>query len=198
MPPKKTLEKKLVKKPVKKLVKKPVKEISKNETSDDSSENESESDNSSENESESDNSIDNFDVTETRVTEYFSDSESNTETDNCKTEVFSDTVNPIEQNYNNLVAKKNAHEYTVVNKEDRITNPRMTKYEMVRIIGERTKQLIMGAKALIKNTDDLSYEEIAVLELHKNMTPFKIKRPLPNNSIEIWELSELKKDHLEV
>jgi DNA-directed RNA polymerase subunit K/omega len=195
MPPKKTQEKP-VKKLVKKPVKKPVKKISKNETSDESIESESES------ESETEKSIDDFDVTETKITEFFSDDDSvtNTESDTneCKTEIFSDTVDPAEQNYNNLISKKKLHEYTIVNKEDRITNPRMTKYEMVRIIGERTKQLIMGAKALVKNTDDLTYEEIAVLELHKNMTPFKIKRPLPNNSIEIWELSELKKDHLEV
>ena len=78
-----------------------------------------------------------------------------------------------------------------------MTNPRMTKYEMVRIIGERTKQFKMGAKPLIKNTDDLTYEEKALLELKKNMTPMKIKRPLPNNTVEIWDISELNKDHLE-
>ena len=55
----------------------------------------------------------------------------------------------------------------------------------------------MGAKPLVKNIEDLTYEEIAVLELRKNMTPFKIKRPLPNNTIEVWEVSELYKDHLE-
>ena len=44
--------------------------------------------------------------------------------------------------------------------EQRITNPRLTRYEMVRIIGERTKQLTMGAKPLVKNFQDLSYEDI--------------------------------------
>ena len=36
---------------------------------------------------------------------------------------------------------------------------------MVRILGERTKQLKMGAKPLIKNYQDLSYEKIAEEEL---------------------------------
>lgn len=81
--------------------------------------------------------------------------------------------------------------------EQRITNPRLTRYEMVRIIGERTKQLTMGAKPLVKNFQDLSYEDIAIQELKLNMTPFRIKRPLPNNKIEIWEIKELDKKHLE-
>ena len=68
---------------------------------------------------------------------------------------------------------------------------------MVRIIGERTKQLTMGAKPLVKNFQDLSYEDIAIQELKLNMTPFKIKRPLPNNKVEIWEIKELAKKHLE-
>ena len=51
--------------------------------------------------------------------------------------------------------------------------------------------------ALGKNFQDLSYEDIAIEELKHNMTPFKIKRPLPNNKIEIWEIKELDKKHLE-
>ena len=62
---------------------------------------------------------------------------------------------------------------------------------MVRIIGE------MGAKPLVKNFQELSYEDIAIEELKHNMTPFKIKRPLPNNKIEIWEINELDKKHLD-
>ena len=80
--------------------------------------------------------------------------------------------------------------------ESRITNPRLTRYEMVRIIGERTKQLTMGAKPLVKNYHELSYEEIALEELKNNMTPFKIKRPLPNKQVEIWGIEELNKKHL--
>ena len=80
---------------------------------------------------------------------------------------------------------------------DRRTNPRLTKYEMVRLLGERIKQLTMGAKPLVKNIQDLTYDQIAMEELKLNMIPFKIKRPLPNKKIEIWSISELNKKHLD-
>lgn len=79
---------------------------------------------------------------------------------------------------------------------DRISLNRLTKYEMVRILGERTKQITMGAKPLIKNTKHLTNEQIVNEEFKNNMIPFKIKRPLPNGKFEIWTLDELKKDHL--
>jgi len=83
-----------------------------------------------------------------------------------------------------------------VTKENRLSSNRLTKYEMVRILGERCKQLTMGAKPLIKNYKDLSYDKIAEEEFIRNMIPFKIKRPLPNGKYEIWNLEELSKDHL--
>ncbi len=83
-----------------------------------------------------------------------------------------------------------------VSKENRVSSNRLTKYEMVRILGERCKQLTMGAKPLIKNYKDLSYDRIAEEEFKRNMIPFKIKRPLPNGKFEIWTLDELSKDHL--
>ena len=82
----------------------------------------------------------------------------------------------------------------IVKKEDRITKNKLTKYERVRILGTRTKQLKKGAKAMIKNIGDRSAEEIAKLELEHNIIPFKIRRPLPDRkSVEIWELKELEK-----
>ena len=89
---------------------------------------------------------------------------------------------------------ENSAEY--LNKENRVSVNRLTKYEMVRILGERTKQLTMGAKPLIKNYNNLSYEKIAEEEFKLNMIPYKIKRPLPNGKFEIWTLDELYKDHL--
>ena len=83
-----------------------------------------------------------------------------------------------------------------VSKEDRVSCNRLTKYEMVRILGERIKQLNMGAKPMIKNHKGISYENVAIQELQLNMTPFKIKRPLPSGKFEIWALDELYKDHL--
>ena len=89
---------------------------------------------------------------------------------------------------------ENSLEY--VSKENRVSSNRLTKYEMVRILGERTKQLTMGGKPLIKNYQTLSYDKIAEEEFIRNMIPFKIKRPLPNGKFEIWTLDELEKEHL--
>jgi DNA-directed RNA polymerase subunit K/omega len=157
-------------------------------------------------------SLDDYENTETKMSEFFSDdndSETNEDSEitDIKTET-QDSSDPKEVIYNNFLSsqkvcnpcppnKSKSIELKIVEKSKRMTNPRMTKYEMVRIIGERTKQFKMGAKPLIKNTDDLTYEEKALLELKKNMTPMKIKRPLPNNTVEIWDISELNKDHLE-
>ena len=81
-------------------------------------------------------------------------------------------------------------------KEERQSLAKLTKYEMVRILGERTKQLTMGAKPLIKNYKGLPYDKIAEEELKLNMIPFKIRRPLPNGKYELWNLEELSKEHL--
>lgn len=83
-----------------------------------------------------------------------------------------------------------------IKKEDRQSLAKLTKYEMVRILGERTKQLTMGAKPLIKNYKGLNYNKIAEEELKLNMIPFKIRRPLPNGKYELWNLEELSKEHL--
>jgi DNA-directed RNA polymerase subunit K/omega len=91
---------------------------------------------------------------------------------------------------------KNEELEILLEKKDRISPNRLTKYEMVRILGERTKQLTLGAKPLIKNYQSLSYDKIAEEELKVNMIPYKIKRNLPNKKYEIWTLDELKKDHL--
>jgi len=87
-------------------------------------------------------------------------------------------------------------EETLLELNERISSNRLTKYEMVRILGERTKQLTLGAKPMVKNYQSLSYEKIAEEELKLNMIPYKIKRLLPNHKYEIWTLDELMKDHL--
>ena len=83
-----------------------------------------------------------------------------------------------------------------INKEERQSLGKLTKYEMVRILGERTKQLTMGAKPLIKNYKGLNYDKVAEEEFKLNMIPFKIRRPLPNGKYELWNLEELSKEHL--
>ena len=108
------------------------------------------------------------------------------------------TINEDNQLFDNVYNSEEqpVNKEVIVTKENRITINRLTKYEMVRILGERTKQLTMGAKPLVKNYNNLSYEKIAEEELKLNMIPYKIKRPLPNGKFEIWTLDELYKDHI--
>lgn len=109
-----------------------------------------------------------------------------------------DAINDDDEYYDNVEETEIITEQTseCVPKDKRISINRMTKYEMVRILGERTKQLNMGAKVLIKNYKGLSYEKIAEEEFKRNMIPFKIKRPLPNGKFELWAMEELNKEHL--
>jgi DNA-directed RNA polymerase subunit K/omega len=113
----------------------------------------------------------------------------------CQLEKMVDDDNDFFDNYENSEIEEN-NEQKLLKGSDRISSNRLTKYEMVRILGERIKQLTMGAKALIKNYESLSYEKIAEEELKLNMIPFKIKRSLPNGKYEIWTLDELYKNHL--
>ena len=102
----------------------------------------------------------------------------------------------------NLMNDKKPKEIKLADKNKRISKNQMTKYELVRVIGERTSQLTRGAKPLIKQnkkTDKLSYKEIAIEEIKLNMTPLKIKRLVLTNDgyqHEIWYINELRKDHL--
>ena len=106
-----------------------------------------------------------------------------------------------DDNFNDILNDTNNNEikYIEIKKENRKTMNRLTKYELVRIISERKQQLIMGAMPLIKNYYELeNEEEIVIEELKHGMIPFKIKRPLPNNTYEVWDVSELSFDHLEL
>jgi DNA-directed RNA polymerase subunit K/omega len=79
---------------------------------------------------------------------------------------------------------------TRVPDDERITLNKLTKYEIVRVLGIRAQQISVGAKTLVKNIEGKSPLEIAIYELKNKMTPFKIKRPLPNNTYEIWKIKE--------
>lgn len=87
----------------------------------------------------------------------------------------------------------------IIDPEHRTSKNKMTRYEFVRIKGERIMQLSKGAKPLIKKnkqSEELTYKEIAVEEIRTNMVPFKIKRFVKDH-YEIWRIDELDKKHLE-
>ena len=86
----------------------------------------------------------------------------------------------------------NKHEQTnILSGDDRITKAVLTKYERVRLLEDRTKQLSLGAKPMIKNVEDLPARKVAELELKYDVIPLIIVRPLPNNLREKWKISEL-------
>lgn len=91
------------------------------------------------------------------------------------------------------------NKFIIIENSKRISKNKMTRYEFVRIIGERTKQLTMGAKPLIKQSklsEEFTYTEIAIEELKLNAIPFKIRR-LVKDHYELWAIEELDKKHLE-
>jgi len=81
---------------------------------------------------------------------------------------------------------------TNITKTDRLTKPILTKYERVRILSTRIKQLAQGAKPMLKNYAGLSSKEMAFEELKHKIIPIIIERPVPNVGIEKWKLSELQ------
>ncbi len=77
-------------------------------------------------------------------------------------------------------------------KTTRLSKPILFKYEKVRLLSTRARQLAQGAKPMIKNTTGLSSKEIALLELKNKLIPLIIERPIPNSCVERWRLSELE------
>jgi len=80
----------------------------------------------------------------------------------------------------------------IITKTGRVGKPILFKYEKVRLLSDRSRQLAEGAKPMIKNTSGLSHKEIALLELKNKLIPLIIERPIPNAGSERWRLSELE------
>ncbi|KAF9437145.1 DNA-directed RNA polymerases I II and III subunit RPABC2 [Entomortierella beljakovae] len=78
-----------------------------------------------------------------------------------------------------------------VAKEDRTTTPYMTKYERARILGARALQISMNAPVLVDLEGETDSLNIAMKELNNKMIPLVVRRYLPDNTYEDWEVSEL-------
>ena len=79
-----------------------------------------------------------------------------------------------------------------VSEENRITKPILTKYERVRILGERARQLSLGAKPMIHGVAHLDPKEVAKMELKQGVMPLIIERQLSSGQCERWKVRELK------
>ena len=67
----------------------------------------------------------------------------------------------------------------------------MEKYEVVKLLATRSKQLAQGSKPMLKNAQNMSHKEIAKEELKLKIMPLILVRPLPNCEPEKWYLREL-------
>jgi len=73
------------------------------------------------------------------------------------------------------------------------TLPYLSKYEKARILGQRAKQIELGAKPLVKVPENIiDGYLIAELELRENKIPFIIKRPIPGGAFEYWRVKDLE------
>lgn len=85
------------------------------------------------------------------------------------------------------------NEQGIINDPLHRTFPFITKYERARILGERAKQLNMGAKALVEvGQDVIDGYLIALIEYDLKRIPFIVKRPLPNGGSEYWKFKDLE------
>ncbi|KAG0312774.1 DNA-directed RNA polymerases I II and III subunit RPABC2 [Linnemannia gamsii] len=91
----------------------------------------------------------------------------------------------------NKPAKSNLPAPKAVAKEDRTTTPYMTKYERARILGARALQLSMNAPVLVDLEGETDALNIAMKELNNKMIPLVVRRYLPDNTYEDWEVSEM-------
>ena len=73
------------------------------------------------------------------------------------------------------------------------TIPFLTKYEKARVLGQRAKQIEVGAKPFISVPENVidSYV-IAELELQQKRIPFIIRRPVPGGGFEYWNIRDLE------
>ena len=73
------------------------------------------------------------------------------------------------------------------------TMPFLTKYEMTTVIGTRAEQIEQGATPFIELADSvINATTIAQMEFNAGVLPFIISRPLPDGTMEYWNLSDLE------
>lgn len=99
----------------------------------------------------------------------------------------------LDEDDSNLYSKMN---YKKIADKDRESDPIMTYYEMVRIIGTRAQQFNFGAEPLVKGLEGLHPAKMAYLELVAKMTPFIIRRHFPAKRYEEWRVDELEIIHV--
>jgi DNA-directed RNA polymerase I, II, and III subunit RPABC2 len=75
--------------------------------------------------------------------------------------------------------------------EARITTRYLTKYERARVLGTRALQISMNAPVMVDIGGETDPLKIAMKELRERKIPMIIRRYLPDNSYEDWNIDEL-------
>lgn len=78
-----------------------------------------------------------------------------------------------------------------IEKAKRITTRYMTKYERARVLGTRALQISMNAPVMVDIAGETEPLKIAMKELRAGKIPMIIRRYLPDNSYEDWNIDEL-------
>jgi DNA-directed RNA polymerase subunit K/omega len=158
-----------------------------NNEDDNENENEEESKSESEESKNDDNDNDNNDggdENEDCMYNFRGKKNNDQENDDDFEEYFDEDIEEITENKD--------QEGIVVPKNERITKPILFNYERVRLKGDRAKQLIEGAKPMIKGVEKIDPKDIAQMEIDKKVVPIILRRTRPDGKIEEWSISELK------
>ena len=86
-------------------------------------------------------------------------------------------------------------EYRKVPDDERQTDPVMTFYELVRVLGTRAQQFNLSAKPLVKGLENMTPARMAYVELLEKKNVFIIRRNLPGKLYEDWRTDELEIIH---
>ena len=85
------------------------------------------------------------------------------------------------------------HSEFVINKNERKTNPILTKYEKARILGIRAIQISKGAKPTVNIGNLHDALKIAEKEFNEGSIPLIVRRYMPDGTYEDWPLKDLNK-----
>lgn len=158
-------------------------DINHNDINDQDEDDEDDEDNQDEENNEDDNEIELDDEEDNEIKSNYIDNE-----EQLKKKCFSKYLKDEDEDIEEIFVDDNLE----ITDNSRVSKPILSKYEKVRILSTRTKQLLQGSKPMVKDIEGLSTREIALLELKNKVIPLIIERPIPNSAPERWKLSELE------
>ncbi|KAI8968170.1 RNA polymerase, subunit omega/K/RPB6 [Mycotypha africana] len=90
-----------------------------------------------------------------------------------------------------MILEKDAEVPTSTEKKEKQTTPYMTKYERARILGTRALQISMNAPVMVELEGESDALVIAMKELKEKKIPLVVRRFLPDQTYEDWDVKDL-------